>query len=164
MDDSLADNAAYQGPYGVNDLLPGTDRTVLDALLSPTRTFAPVIAAILGENRSRVRGLVHCSGGGQLKCLKFGHEMLYRKDLGQIEAPLFEELQRVSGLSWHELAKVFNLGIRLEVFCDPGAVDEILGISRGFGVDACVLGETLPARHGTALELTINGVTSKFTG
>jgi phosphoribosylformylglycinamidine cyclo-ligase len=141
-DDAIADSLVYMGTLAPDAKLPGTAVTALEALLSPTRTFAPIMKAVLAEHRSRISGIVHNSGGGQLKCLKSGNGISYQKDIGNVSSALFQELRNISDLSWGELAKVFNLGYRMEIVCDVDIVDDIVSIAAEFNVGARQIGET----------------------
>jgi phosphoribosylformylglycinamidine cyclo-ligase len=141
-DDLLEPDLVYRGPFHPTDRLPGTDRTVLDALLSPTRTFAPVVRALLEDARLPVRGLIHITGGGHAKCLRFGRGVRYVVDLGDDVPAVFGAIRSASGRSWMEMAKVFNLGWRMLVLCPPEHAAAVVGVARGFGVEARVAGAT----------------------
>ena len=113
-----------------------------EAILSPTRTYAPVIAQLLAEMRSEVAGLIHCSGGAQTKCMKFGNSIHFVKDKLFPTPPLFGAIQSTSGTPWQEMYKVFNMGHRMEVYVPAARVDEVIDIAAGFGVDAQQIGHT----------------------
>ena len=148
FDETLDASVVYTGPFEPDDRLPETDFTVLQALLSPTRTFAPVVREALARHRPDVSGLVHCTGGGQLKCLRFGQGLRYVKTIPELP-PLFRALKQHSGMGLEELATVFNLGYRMEVYCRESVAEAVVGIARGFGVGAAVLGhvEASPTRR-----------------
>ena len=155
-DDALDPDIAYHGPYGLDDVLPDTNATVIEALLSPTRTFAPVIAAVLDEFSSHISGLVHCTGGGQTKCIRFGDGIKFSKDLGSEVPAIFRAIKEVSGMTWGEMAKIYNLGYRMEVYCREDVVDHILSIVKPFQVEARVVGHTeLSGSKQNKLELSI---------
>jgi phosphoribosylformylglycinamidine cyclo-ligase len=141
FDDALDPALVYRGPFGLGDELPGTGHTVLQALLSPTRTFAPVIRAVLEDHRDAISGMVHCTGGGQLKCLRFGDRIRYVKKLDDVP-PVFQAIQRHGGIGWPDMAKMFNLGYRLELYCRENAAPKILATCRHFRVGASVIGHT----------------------
>lgn len=132
----------YCGPYRLTDPLPGSDMTVGEGILSPTRTYAPVITKLLAEHREAVRGLVHCSGGGQGKCLRFGRGVHFIKDQLMPIPPIFNAIQEASGTSWQEMYQVFNMGHRMELYCPPETTNELLAVVRSFGIDAQVIGHT----------------------
>ena len=132
----------YCGPYKMNDPLPDSGMTVGDALLSPTRTYAPVIKKLLSENRDSIHGMVHCSGGGQTKCIRFGTGVHHVKDNFLPVPPIFRAIQKASGTSDEEMFRVYNMGHRMEIFCDPDAADTVIAQSESFGIPAQVIGRT----------------------
>ncbi|MEO0509710.1 MAG: AIR synthase-related protein [Verrucomicrobiota bacterium] len=132
----------YCGPYKMDDPLPDSTITVGDALLSPTRTYAPVIKKLLSENRQSIHGMVHCSGGGQTKCIRFGTGVHHIKDNFLPIPPIFKAIQTASGTSDEEMFRVYNMGHRMEIFCDPKAADAIIAQSESFGIPAKVIGHT----------------------
>lgn len=132
----------YCGPYKMDDPLPESSMTVGDALLSPTRTYAPVIKKLLAENRSSIHGMVHCSGGGQTKCLRFGTGVHHIKDNFLPIPPIFKAIQKASGTSDEEMFRVYNMGHRMEIYCDPEAAEAIIAQSASFGIPAQVIGRT----------------------
>ena len=132
----------YCGPYRMTDSLPESNLSVGEALLSPTRTYLPVVKSIMTELAPSVLGLVHCSGGGQTKCIRFGTNVHHVKDNLFAPPPLFKEIQKVSGTTDEEMYKVYNMGHRFEVFCQPHAAEEIISISKSFNIDAQIIGRT----------------------
>jgi phosphoribosylformylglycinamidine cyclo-ligase len=114
--------------------------TVGEALLSPTRTYAPVVIRALAEIGAGVHGLVHCTGGGQTKCLRLGTKVRFVKDAIFEPPPVFRLIQAVGGLGWDEMAQVFNLGHRMELFVDVAAAGEVIAIAADLGVEARVVG------------------------
>ena len=127
-------------------------------VLSPTRTYAPVIKAILDEMRSDIHGMIHCSGGAQTKVLHFVDNLHVIKDNLFPTPPLFEMIQRESGTDWAEMYKVFNMGHRMEIYVSPEQAERIMEISRGFNIDARIVGRveaadtrslTIISEHGT---------------
>jgi len=155
-DDALDPAIPYHGPYNLEDTLPGTDVTILEALLSPTRTFAPIIAAVLKEFSSHISGLVHCTGGGQAKCIRFGNGIRFFKDLGSDVPAIFRAIKEASGMSWGEMAKIYNLGHRMEIYCGKDVADDILATIRPFRVEARVVGHTeASGTNQNKLDLTV---------
>lgn len=132
----------YCGPYRLSDPLPGSSQKVGEALLSPTRTYAPILLALFKEHPGMVKGLIHCTGGAQTKCLRFGEGVHFIKDDLFEMPPLFAEIQKQSGTTLDEMVKVYNVGHRMEVYCDPKDVEAVISLSRSFGVDAKVVGRT----------------------
>jgi phosphoribosylformylglycinamidine cyclo-ligase len=132
----------YCGPYRMQDALPNSDMTVGEALLSPTRTYAPVMHRLLTSHREEILGLVHCSGGGQTKCIRFGEGVHFIKDNFLPVPPIFREIQKVSGTSTKEMHQVFNMGHRMEVYCHPKDVALLLDTIEPFGIATQVIGRT----------------------
>ena len=146
-DPNIPQDLVYCGPYRLADPLPESNLTVGQALLSPTRTYLPMAKVLLSEMRSAISGLVHCSGGGQTKCLRFGTGVKHVKDDLFSIPPLFREIQRASGTSDQEMHRVYNLGHRFEAYCEPSAADEIIAVARSFAIDAKVVGRTEPTER-----------------
>jgi phosphoribosylformylglycinamidine cyclo-ligase len=141
--DARTDKAfLYCGPYKMDNPLPDSDLTVGEALLSPTRTYAPVIKKLLSENRESIHGMVHCSGGGQTKCIRFGTGVHHIKDNFLPVPPIFKAIQKASGTSDEEMFRVYNMGHRMEIYCDPEAAGAIIAQSESFGIPAQVIGRT----------------------
>lgn len=132
----------YCGPYRLDDKLPESDMTVGQALLSPTRTYAPVIIKILKKYPNLIKGLVHCSGGGQTKCVRFGKNVHFVKDNLMTVPPIFKAIQKASGTTDKEMFEVYNMGHRMEVYCKPEDAKKVIAISKSFGIDAQVIGRT----------------------
>jgi phosphoribosylformylglycinamidine cyclo-ligase len=132
----------YCGPYRMGDPLPGSKLSVGEALLSPTRTYAPVINKLLSENRDSIYGMVHCSGGGQTKCIRFGTGVHHIKDDFLPVPPIFKAIQKASGTSDEEMFRVYNMGHRMEIYCEPEAAEAIIAQSESFGIPAKVIGRT----------------------
>jgi phosphoribosylformylglycinamidine cyclo-ligase len=133
---------AYCGPYRLKDPLPGSSLSVGEALLSPTRSYAPVILKMLKEAPKAVAGLIHCTGGAQTKCLRFGEGVHFIKD-NLFPAPaLFSEIQKHSGTSLQEMYQVYNMGHRMEVYCREEDAEQLIQISKSFHIDAKVIGKT----------------------
>jgi phosphoribosylformylglycinamidine cyclo-ligase len=138
---TVAPDRIYQGRFALGDRLPGTAMTVGDALLSPTRTYAPVVKAVLERCRDRISAIIHCTGGGQTKCLRFGHGLHFvKRDLLAIP-PVFHAIMETGGIPLREMFQVFNMGHRLEIYCAPTATDEVLTAARHFAIEAKVIGE-----------------------
>ncbi len=142
FDKNIDPKLVYCGPFRMADPLPGTDLTVGEALLSPTRTYAPVIASLLGQERNKIRGLIHCSGGGQTKCLHFGRGIHFIKDSLMPIPPIFKTIQRVSRTGWKEMYQVYNMGHRMEIYCKPRTVKKIIQTAADFGIHAEQIGHT----------------------
>ncbi|MFY7668588.1 MAG: AIR synthase related protein [Crocinitomicaceae bacterium] len=142
--DSFDPNVASEFIYsGSKDLLDKIDLVPVDAgklVLSPTRTYAPIIKKILDQHRSEIHGMIHCSGGAQTKVLHFVDDLHIIKDNLFPTPPLFELIQKESNTDWKEMYKVFNMGHRMELYVKPEIAESIISISNSFGVEARVVG------------------------
>lgn len=154
--DSLTDpKLVYCGSYRMQDRLPNDSKMkVGEALLSPTRTYAPIIAAILKENPKALRGIVHCSGGGQTKCLRFGKNVHYIKDNLFAVPPIFSLIEEESKTPRLEMYQVFNMGHRMEVYCKPKEASWIIEVAQSFGVEAQIIGRTESGK-GNSLDIRV---------
>ncbi len=142
FDSNISESLVYCGPYKLGDQLPDSGFTVGEALLSPTRSYAPVIYKLLEEMPLEIKGLIHCSGGAQTKCLKFGQGIHYIKhDLFETPA-VFSAIQSASNTSWEEMYKVFNMGHRMEIYVPGPRVSEVISVAKEYGVDAKQIGFT----------------------
>ena len=140
FDGGLPSDLVYTGRYGLTDRIEGCPLTVGKLVLSPTRTYAPIIREVLKDYRGHVQGMIHCSGGAQTKVLHFIDNLHVIKD-NLFETPLlFQLIQQESQTPWSEMYSVFNMGHRMEIYADPAAADDIVRISKGFGIDARVIG------------------------
>lgn len=148
-DPGTHESLVYSGEARLTDPLAGTPLDLGKAVLSPTRTYAPVIHEVLQRMRSEVHGMVHCSGGAQTKVLHFIGDLRVVKDNLFATPPLFAAIQRMSGTDWSEMYRVFNMGHRMELYVPAQRAEEIIAISRDFGIDAQVVGrvEAAPAKE-----------------
>lgn len=138
--DTIPENKAYCGKYRLTDNLPGTDITVGQAILSPTRTFLPVIVPVLKKYRSSISGIIHCTGGGQAKCRDFGSNIRIVKDNLFELPPLFQAIYESGEIPMKEMFQVFNCGHRIEFYCDESVAEGIIEIAKSFNVDARIVG------------------------
>lgn len=145
-----------------------TDATEIDGVnagklvLSPTRTYAPVIKALLDKMRTRIHGMIHCSGGAQTKILHFlNPELKVVKDNLLPIPPLFNLIQRESGTDWAEMYKVFNLGTRMEIYVDSADAQTVIDTAASFGIPAQVIGR-VESNPGQPASLTIHGPHGTF--
>ena len=153
-DANVSRELVYCGPYRLEDPLPGSDMTVGQAILSPTRTYAPVIYELLDGYPGLIRGLIHCSGGGQTKCLKFGRNVHFIKDNLFSLPAVFKAIQKASQTDWKEMYKVFNMGHRMEVYCEDDRADTVIAAAENFGIEARIIGRTEKSTSGNRLSLT----------
>jgi phosphoribosylformylglycinamidine cyclo-ligase len=144
---------AYNGKWDIDDGLPGTEMTVGEALLSPTRTYAPVLRDIISRHRESISAIFHNTGGGQTKCLTFGRDIRYVKDNLFPAPPIFAFVKEQTGLPEREMYRVFNMGHRVEIVCKPGVSSAIVDIAGRFGVEARIVGHTEHRRGGVSLDI-----------
>ena len=139
-DGDIPEDLVYAGTKRLTDPteVDGVDAGKL--VLSPTRTFAPVMLKILTEFREQINGLIHCSGGAQTKVLHFIDKLHILKDNMFPTPPLFRMIQEESGTSWKEMYKVFNMGHRMEVYAPESIAADVIAISESFGIDARIVG------------------------
>lgn len=147
FDDLMPEKLVYTGAFQISDLsgVPGVDIGKL--ILSPTRTYAPVIKKVLESHFHSIHGLVHCSGGAQTKVLHFIEDLHVIKDNLFPAPPLFRLIQEQSGTPWEEMYKVFNMGHRMEIYVPEEVAGDIISISESFGVEARIIGRC-EAHHG----------------
>lgn len=137
----------YSGSKKLTDIEPETGLTYGKLVLSPTRTYAPIIKEVLSAHRSEIHGMVHCSGGAQTKVLHFVENLRIIKDSLLPVPPLFRVIQAESGTSWEEMYKVFNMGHRMEIYTSREVAEKIVAISSSFGVDAAIIGRVEEADY-----------------
>ncbi|HEX6845617.1 MAG TPA: AIR synthase-related protein [Chitinophagaceae bacterium] len=147
FDNSLDDSVVYIGPHRLRENIPYSfhnkqfSATVGELLLSPTRTFAPILKELLEDHFEKIRGLIHCSGGGQTKCLKYVPDNVRIIKDNLFEPPVvFKLIQQASKSDDKEMYQVFNMGTRLEIYTNEEEASTIISIARKFGVDAQVIG------------------------
>ncbi|VAW20896.1 Phosphoribosylformylglycinamidine cyclo-ligase [hydrothermal vent metagenome] len=144
FDPQIPEELVFSGNYKLTGLI---DEVGVDAgklVLSPTRTYAPVVKKILGEYRKDIYGMIHCSGGAQTKVLHFTNNAHIVKDNMFPIPPLFRIIHEQSGTGWKEMYKVFNMGHRFEIYTKPEVAEGIIGIVEGFNIDARVVGRVEP--------------------
>ncbi len=130
----------YSGDKNLTDKVEGSPLDAGKLVLSPTRTYAPLIKKMLAEHRSAIDGLVHCSGGAQTKVLHFVENVHVIKDNLFDVPPLFDLIQKSSGSDWKEMYQVFNMGHRMEIYCDESVAQSLIEISEGFNIEARIVG------------------------
>ncbi|HIY48745.1 MAG TPA: phosphoribosylformylglycinamidine cyclo-ligase [Candidatus Barnesiella excrementavium] len=158
-DNAVPDELVYSGQLKLTDQIAELGIDAGKLVLSPTRTYAPVIKRLLDEMRPRVHGMVHCSGGAQTKVMHFVENMRVIKNNLFPIPPLFRIIQEQSGTDWHEMYKVFNMGHRMEVYVDAADAQRVIDISRSFDIDARIIGYTQAADHN---ELIIESDKGRF--
>jgi phosphoribosylformylglycinamidine cyclo-ligase len=143
FDPAVPESLVFSGGKNLTDLVDiGNGQTITAGklVLSPTRTYAPVIKKILDGYRSQIHGMVHCSGGAQTKVLHFVDDVHVIKDNLFPVPPLFKLIQEQSGTSWQEMYKVFNMGHRMELYVPEEIAQELIAISQSFGIEAQIIG------------------------
>ena len=139
-DAAVPSDLVYSGNVALTDAVEGVSIDAGKLVLSPTRTYAPIIKKILDSHRGNIHGMVHCSGGAQTKVLHFVDDVHVIKDNMFDTPPLFKLIQEQSGTDWKEMFKVFNMGHRMEIYLKEEHAQDIINISREFGVDAKIIG------------------------
>ena len=144
-DHAVPDELIYSGNLHLTDAVEGSPIDAGKLVLSPTRTYAPVIKKVLDAHRQDIHGMVHCSGGAQTKVLHFVENVRVVKDNLFPVPPLFKTIQEQSGTDWAEMYKVFNMGHRMEIYLPEQFAQDIIETSRSFGIDAQVIGRVEPS-------------------
>lgn len=140
-DHAVPEELVYSGSYKLTDTVPDAPVNAGKLVLSPTRTYAPVIKKVLDELRPEIHGMVHCTGGAQTKVLHFvGGNCRVVKDNMFPVPPLFRIIKEQSGTDWQEMYKVFNMGHRMEIYVRPEMAEQVIAISKSFNIDAQVIG------------------------
>lgn len=140
-DKAVPEELVYSGNYRLTDDVEGSPLNAGKLVLSPTRTYAPVIKALLDEMRPEIHGMVHCTGGAQTKVLHFvGDNCKVIKDNMFPVPPLFKAIAEQSGTDWAEMYKVFNMGHRMEIYVRPELADKVIALSQSFHIDAQIVG------------------------
>jgi phosphoribosylformylglycinamidine cyclo-ligase len=159
-DDLLSSELAYTGKLSLSDKIEGIPLNAGQMVLSPTRTYAPVIKAILSQYKLDIHGMVHCTGGAQTKVLHFVKDPLHIiKDQLFPTPVLFRTIQEQSGTSWQEMYKVFNMGHRMEIYVAPDMADKLIDISKSFNIEAKVIGRV---EASDAKKLTVKSEHGEF--
>ncbi|MEN9742300.1 MAG: hypothetical protein RLZZ65_105 [Bacteroidota bacterium] len=139
-DQAIPEALVYSGSKRLTDAVAGTPVDAGKLVLSPTRTYAPLMIEILKQYRRKINGVVHCSGGGQTKVLHFVEKVHIIKDKLFPCPPLFHMIQQESGTSWQEMYKVFNMGHRFEIYTDTETANHLISLAQAFNIDAQVIG------------------------
>jgi phosphoribosylformylglycinamidine cyclo-ligase len=158
-DKDVPADLVYTGKYKVTDSVSNLPLNVGKLVLSPTRTYAPVIINVLNELRGEIHGMVHCSGGAQTKVLHFIEGLHVIKDNLFEVPPLFKLIQEQSGTEWKEMYKVFNMGHRMEIYVDQKHASRIIDTSKASGIEAKVIGRV---EASAKKQVTIRGEFGEF--
>lgn len=160
FDPLVPEDLIYSGNVDLLDILEAVPINAGKLILSPTRTYAPIIKKILEKHRSHIHGMVHCSGGAQTKVLHFIDQLKVIKDLLFDVPPLFKLIQEQSNTDWKEMYKVFNMGHRMEIYLPEAYAEEIIAISNQFNVEAKIIGRCEPSNE---KEVVINSPYGDFS-
>ena len=139
-DDKIPSELVFSGSYHLTDKIESLGVDVGKLVLSPTRTYAPIVKKILEKLRPQIHGMIHCSGGGQTKILHFIENLRVIKNNLFSLPPLFQIIQQESHTDWKEMYKVFNMGHRMEIYLPEAYAEEVIAISRSFNVEAKIIG------------------------
>jgi phosphoribosylformylglycinamidine cyclo-ligase len=150
-DNQLPEDVVYIGNNKLTDTIKaadGKEYEIGQLIMSPTRTYAPVLKKLLSESFDKIHGLIHCSGGGQTKCMKYlpGNFKIVKDNLF-IAPPVFDLLQQNSGSNYKEMFEVFNMGCRLEIYCDTADAQLMIDAAASFGIDAQIIGRVEAAEQ-----------------
>lgn len=159
FDQAISSDLVYSGSRNLTDKIKDVPVDLGKLVLSPTRTYAPVMKEILNQHRSNIHGAVHCSGGGQTKILHFIENLHIVKDNLFPVPPLFEVIQKESGTDWKEMYKVFNMGHRMELYLEEKYAQEVIKIAQTFNIEAQVVGRV---EKGEGKTLTIKSNKGDF--
>ena len=157
LDLGMPSELAYSGQLRLDSPVAGTPLTAGRLVLSPTRTYAPVVKRLLDEMRPRIHGMVHCTGGAQTKVMHFVERKLVVKDNLFPTPPLFSLIQQQSGTEWSEMYRVFNMGHRLEVYVSPADAQAVIDVSQSFGIEARIVGHVHDAERNHLTIITGHG-------
>ncbi len=159
-DTSLPNDVVYCGKTFLTDSVEGSPVDAGKLVLSPTRTYAPLVKSIIEEvGRNQIKGMVHCSGGGQTKILHFIDDLHVVKENLLPVPPLFKLIQSESNTDWKEMYQVFNMGHRLEIYTDEKSAQNMISIAKDYGIEAQIIGHT---ESYSGKKLTINNKTHNF--
>ena len=147
-DKAVPEELVYSGKLKLTDAVEGSPLDAGKLVLSPTRTYAPVVKKLLDALRPEIHGMVHCSGGAQTKVLHFVSDncRVIKDNLFPVP-PLFRTIKEQSGTEWDEMYKVFNMGHRLEVYLSPEHTEQVIEISKSFNIDAQIIGRIEESDH-----------------
>ncbi len=140
FDAAVPDDLVYSGSKHLDDAVEGSPVNAGQLVLSPTRTYAPVIKKLLAEMRPAIDGMIHCTGGAQTKVMHFVNNKYVIKDNLFPIPPLFDLIQKESGTPWSEMFKVFNMGHRMEIYTAPEHAQQVMDIAQSFGIDSRIVG------------------------
>lgn len=158
-DHNTPQQVIYTGTHRLTDTVQidnHTTTTIGKLILSPTRTFLPVLHTLLAQLRPHIHALIHATGGGQTKVLKFAHQVHIVKDNLFHTPPLFQIIQQASHTTWHEMYRVFNMGCRMECYIPPQYAQTVIDIAHQYNIDAQIIGHVLPVANSQSPQSTLH--------
>jgi phosphoribosylformylglycinamidine cyclo-ligase len=159
FDERIPAGLVYSGKYRVTDTVPGVDLNIGKLVLSPTRTYAPLMVEVLNRFRNQIHGIIHCSGGAQTKILHFIDRLhVIKDDLFELP-PLFRIIREESGTDWKEMYKVFNMGHRMELYLEEELAKTMIEIASSYNIDAKIIGRV---EKSAAKQVTIRSQFGEF--
>jgi len=159
FDERIPAGLVYSGKYRVTDTVPGVDLNIGKLVLSPTRTYAPLMVEVLNRFRNQIHGIIHCSGGAQTKILHFIDRLhVIKDDLFELP-PLFRIIREESGTDWKEMYKVFNMGHRMELYLEEELAKTMIEIASSYNIDAKIIGRV---EKSAAKQVTIKSQFGEF--
>ncbi len=161
-DQNLDEQFIFFGNYQLTDKIKGLSLTVGEALLSPTRTYAPLLLDVLKKYREEIHGIIHNTGGGQTKILNFGKGITYLKNNLFKIPKIFEIIKKSSETLWKEMYQVFNMGHRMEICCDESIAKEIIDIAKKYNIESKIIGQCEKSSHKNKNQLEIKSEFGAF--
>lgn len=159
VSETIPEDKVYCGKFRLSDKLPNSEQTIAEAILSPTRTYLPVIRDVLEKYRESISGIIHCTGGGQAKCRDFGKNIRIVKDNLFSFPPIFQAIYESGEIPMKEMFQVFNCGHRIEFYCDESVAQGIIDIAGKYNIEARIVGrvEALPEGSENQVVIRNNG-------
>ena len=162
VSETIPEDKVYCGKFRLTDKLPNSEQTVAEAILSPTRTFLPVIRDVLDAYRASISGIIHCTGGGQAKCRDFGKNIRIIKDNLFDLPPIFQAIYESGEIPMKEMYQVFNCGHRIEFYCDESVAQGIIDIAGKYNIDARVVGHVEALPEGSENQVVIRANSEEY--
>ena len=161
-DQNLDEKFIFFGNYQLTNKIKGLSLTVGEALLSPTRTYAPLLLDVLKKYREEIHGIIHNTGGGQTKILNFGNGITYLKNNLFKIPKIFEIIRKSSETLWKEMYQVFNMGHRMEICCDESIAKEIIDIAKKYNIESKIIGQCEKSSYKNKNQLEIKSEFGSF--
>ncbi|HOO61643.1 MAG TPA: AIR synthase-related protein [Bacillota bacterium] len=162
VSETISEDKVYCGKFMLSDKLPNSNQTVAEAILSPTRTYLPIVKDVLAQYRNEISGIIHCTGGGQAKCRDFGKNIRYVKDNLFPFPPIFAAIFDSGEIPQKEMYQVFNCGHRMEFYCDESVASGIIEIANKYNVEARIVGHVEALPEGSENEVIIRADGKEF--